>query len=60
MKKQRQAVLLSVLCDSEKKTELMDIILTETSTFGVREYEVARHCLEHRSKKKILLMAKSV
>ena len=52
MKKQRQAVLLSVLCSPEKKTGLMDIILSETSTFGVREYEVSRHCLEHRFEEK--------
>ena len=52
MKKQRQAVLFSVLCAPKKKAELMDIILTETSTFGIREYEVARHCLEHRFEEK--------
>ena len=52
MKKQRPAVLLSVLCEKKLKTELLELILTETTSFGVREYEVTRHCLQHRFEEK--------
>jgi hypothetical protein len=48
MKKQRPGVLLSVLCDPGLKEKLLELILTETSSLGVREYEVNRHCLERR------------
>jgi len=48
MKKQRSGILLSVLCNQKLKAELLEIILTETTSFGVREYEVTRHCMEHR------------
>ncbi|MFA7230730.1 MAG: nickel pincer cofactor biosynthesis protein LarC [Victivallaceae bacterium] len=46
MKKQRNGILLSVLCEPADKQKFMEIILTETSTFGVREYEITRHCLD--------------
>lgn len=36
MKKNRPGFLLTVLCDQEKVNELVRIILTETSAFGVR------------------------
>lgn len=36
MKKNRPAVLLSVLCTPENQDDLTDIIFAETSTFGVR------------------------
>ena len=52
MKKQRTGILLSVLCKPEQKSELLEIILTETSSFGVREYEVIRHCMERRFEEK--------
>jgi len=52
MKKQRTGILLSVLCKPKQKAELLELILTETSSFGVREYEVTRHCMEHRFEEK--------
>ena len=46
MKKNRPAVLLSILCDRDKRERLVELIYTETSTLGVRTREVARECLE--------------
>jgi hypothetical protein len=43
MKKNRPAVKLSVLCDSEKENEMLAVLLAETSTLGVRASEVRRH-----------------
>ena len=36
MKKNRPGVLLSILCDPEKKTAMTDLLFTETTTIGVR------------------------
>jgi len=52
MKKQRPGVLLSVLCNQNLKAELLELILTETTSFGVREYEVTRHCMQCRFEEK--------
>jgi len=46
MKKQRPGVLLTVLCSEERREALLEIIFTESTTFGVREYPVARSTLE--------------
>lgn len=43
MKKNRPAVLLSVLCLRESEHGCVDILLRETSTLGVRVSEVRRH-----------------
>ncbi len=48
MKKQRPAVLLSVLADEAKKAALIELIFAESTTFGIREIPVVRHCLERR------------
>jgi uncharacterized protein (DUF111 family) len=48
MKKQRPAVMLSVLCEKEKATEIADIIFAETTAFGLRMDEVVRLKLERR------------
>ncbi len=45
MKKNRPGVLLSVLCGSEKKEPLLRLLFTETTTLGVRSYEVERRAL---------------
>jgi uncharacterized protein (TIGR00299 family) protein len=45
MKKNRPGVLLSVLCAAEQKETLMKLLFTETTTLGVRSYEVARRAL---------------
>jgi len=46
MKKNRPGVMLSILCDSEKKEQMIDLVFRETTTLGVRTYEVARRSLE--------------
>ena len=45
MKKNRPGVLLSVLCAGDQKETLMKLLFTETTTLGVRSYEVARRAL---------------
>jgi uncharacterized protein (TIGR00299 family) protein len=45
MKKNRPGVLLSVLCAREQKETLMKLLFTETTTLGIRTYEVARRAL---------------
>jgi uncharacterized protein (TIGR00299 family) protein len=46
MKKNRPAVLLSILCEKEKRGRLVELLYTETSTLGVRTREVERECLD--------------
>jgi uncharacterized protein (TIGR00299 family) protein len=45
MKKSRPAVKLTVLCAGEKRRELSDIILRETTTLGVRHSRMGRSVL---------------
>ncbi len=47
MKKGRPGIKLSVICDEMKRGELIKIILKETTTIGLRFYEVKRRVL-HR------------
>jgi uncharacterized protein (TIGR00299 family) protein len=46
MKKDRPGVLLSVLCRPEDKESLTEMLFAETTTLGVRSYEVERRSLE--------------
>ena len=46
MKKNRPGVLLSVLCRRDEKDVVMKLLFTETTTLGVRSYEVTRRALE--------------
>ena len=46
MKKNRPGVLLSILSNPDSKRELMELVLSETTTLGVRTYEVERRALE--------------
>lgn len=46
MKKTRPATLLSVLCAPALEPTLTELLLTETTTLGVRRYPVARTALE--------------
>lgn len=46
MKKSRPAVQVSVMTPTEKKEKIAEVLLTETSTFGVRYYEVNRITLD--------------
>jgi uncharacterized protein (TIGR00299 family) protein len=45
MKKNRPGVLLSVLCKAEDKEAVMKLLFTETTTLGIRSYEVERRAL---------------
>ncbi len=49
MKKQRPGILLSVLCAHAQRETLLDLLFRESTTFGVREYDVRRTVLERRS-----------
>ncbi len=46
MKKNRPGVLLSVLCSREEKDAVMKLLFLETTTLGVRSYEVTRRALQ--------------
>jgi len=48
MKKNRLGVLLSILCDGDHKASLTDLLFAETTTLGVRSYEVERRALSRR------------
>jgi uncharacterized protein (TIGR00299 family) protein len=43
MKKNRPGVLLSALCPVERESAVVDVLLRETSTLGVRVREISRH-----------------
>lgn len=48
MKKGRPGHLFGVLTDSEHRAALLDTLMTETTTLGVREHAVSRTALERR------------
>ena len=50
MKKSRPGTLLTVLCHAERKDALIDIILRETTTIGVRFYDAERVTMERKIK----------
>ena len=45
MKKNRPGVLLSVLCSPDEKEAVMKLLFMETTTLGVRSYQVERRAL---------------
>ena len=45
MKKNRPAMLLTVLCDDAQIPQIEQILFTETSTIGLRKYQAQRTCL---------------
>ena len=49
MKKNRPGVLISVLCRPAERESLMQLIFNETTTLGVRSYEVERRALARES-----------
>ena len=48
MKKGRPATKLSVLCDSAHRTEVVSVILRESTTIGLRQSRVERYKTAHR------------
>ena len=50
MKKNRPGVLLTVICDEEKKEELLKTIFLETTTLGVRVSSTRRRKLKREAK----------
>ena len=48
MKKNRPGVLLSILCREEQRAGLNELLFSETTTLGIRAYEVERRALERR------------
>jgi pyridinium-3,5-bisthiocarboxylic acid mononucleotide nickel chelatase len=48
MKKGRPGVLLSILCRAEDKRTLTEMLFAETTTLGVRSYEVERRALDRQ------------
>ena len=45
MKKNRPGTLLTVVAPPEKRAQMADVIFRETTTIGLRHYEVERECL---------------
>lgn len=52
MKKGRPGILLTVLCREEKRADIMDIVLRETTTIGLRFYEASRLVLDREGKER--------
>ena len=48
MKKNRPGVLLSILCRAAQRSTLGDLLFSETTTLGIRAYEVERRALQRR------------
>jgi pyridinium-3,5-bisthiocarboxylic acid mononucleotide nickel chelatase len=48
MKKQRPGTLLSVLCRPDDRGAMLDLLFSETTTFGVRAYSAERTLLARR------------
>jgi uncharacterized protein (DUF111 family) len=46
MKKNRPGVLLSILCRFDDRERFMQLLFAETTTLGVRSYEVERRALQ--------------
>jgi uncharacterized protein (TIGR00299 family) protein len=46
MKKNRPGVLLTILCDPSHAARLIDLVFRETTTIGVRTYDVRRKVLD--------------
>ena len=51
MKKGRPGVKMTILCHKKKKDQIINIVLKETSTIGLRFYEAQRKILKREIKK---------
>jgi uncharacterized protein (DUF111 family) len=49
MKKNRPGTLVSILCRPSERDAMCELLLTETTTLGVRFYEVQRRALERET-----------
>ncbi len=49
MKKNRPGLLITILCELQDVARLIDLLFRETTTIGVRTYEVRRKTLERES-----------
>lgn len=49
MKKNRPAVLVSILCQTNQREAMQNLLFSETTTLGVRSYEVERRALERET-----------
>ncbi len=49
MKKNRPGVLLSILCREDEREKFMDLLFSETTTLGIRSYQVERRALERHT-----------
>lgn len=49
MKKNRPGIMLSILCPPAEREGLSQLLFTETTTLGVRTYEVERHALDRET-----------
>jgi len=58
MKKNRPGTLLAAICDPGRARKIADIILAETSTFGVRMSVSQRVCLERHSEEVVTKFGK--
>jgi uncharacterized protein (TIGR00299 family) protein len=50
MKKSRPAMKLSVLCSTEAEARIVDLLLRETTTFGLRRFAVEKTTLEREER----------
>jgi uncharacterized protein (TIGR00299 family) protein len=48
MKKNRPGVMITILCDAAKAPAMEEILFRETTTLGVRSYDVSRHKLQRK------------
>jgi len=46
MKKNRPGTLLTVIAPPDKRSQMADVIFRETTTIGLRHYDVERECLD--------------
>jgi len=52
MKKGRPGILLTILCNEETRADIMDTLLRETTTIGLRFYEASRLVLDREVEKR--------